>query len=70
MNPHTTLIDRTFKGGENLSYQVIVTSPDGRFGTHIIEGGLNKKTALFEARKCREMGQIVKVFDKENRKFL
>lgn len=55
---------------ENLSYQIIITSPDGRFGTEVIEGGLNKKTAMHEARRNRKMGLIVKIFDKENNKFL
>jgi len=55
---------------ENLSYQVIITGADGRFGTEIIEGGLNKKTALFEAKRAKEQGRIVKIFDKQNRKFL
>lgn len=55
---------------ENLSYQVICTAKDGRFGTEIIEGGLNKKTALFEAKKHKEAGQIVRVFDKKNNKFI
>ena len=55
---------------ENLSYQVIRTAPDGRFGTSILEGGLNKKSAIFEAKKAKEAGHIVKVFDKQNKRFI
>ena len=55
---------------ENLSYQVIITSRDGRFGKTILEGGLNKSSALFEAKQHKELGQVVKVFDKQNKKFI
>ena len=55
---------------ENLSFQVILTAKDGRFGTSIIEGGLNKKAAKFEARKHKEMGHVVAIFDKENKQFI
>lgn len=55
---------------ENISYQIIITAPDGRFGTTTIEGGLNKKAALFQAKKYKEAGHIVRVFDKKNKKFI
>ena len=55
---------------ENLSYQIILTAPDGRFGTSIIEGGLNKKAAKFQAKRYKEMGHIVKIFDKQNKVFI
>lgn len=55
---------------ENLSYQVIKTAPDGRFGTSILEGGLDKKTAIFEAKKAKKAGHIVRIFDKQNRQFI
>jgi len=55
---------------ENLSYQVILTAPDGRFGTSVIEGGLTLKTAKFEAKRHKEMGHVVKLFDKQNKKFI
>jgi len=40
-------------------YKVIITAPDGRFGTKILEGGLTKKSADFEAKKYKEMGMVV-----------
>ena len=55
---------------ENLSYQVILTAPDGRFGTEIIEGGLDLKSAKFEAKRQKEVGHIVKLFDKQNKVFI
>lgn len=58
------------KEKENLSYQVILTAKDGRFGTKILEGGLNKKTALFEAKKLKELGIVIRVFDKQNKQFI
>lgn len=42
-------------------YKVVITAPDGRFGTKIIEGGLDKKSAEFEAKKYRDLGMIVSV---------
>ena len=55
---------------ENMSYQVIFTAPDGRFGTTVLEGGFTLKSAKFEAKKQKEFGHIVKLFDKENKKFI
>lgn len=42
-------------------YKVIVVAPDGRFGQKILEGGLDKKSAEFEARKYKELGMVVTV---------
>mgnify|MGYP001573286629 CR=1 FL=1 len=55
---------------ENLSFQIILTAKDGRFGTTVIEGGLNKQSAQFEAKYHKKMGHIVKIFDKQNKKFI
>lgn len=42
-------------------YKVIITAPDGRFGTKVIEGGLEKKAAEFKAKKYKELGIVVKI---------
>lgn len=42
-------------------YKVIVTAPDGRFGQKVIEGGLDKKSAAFEAKRYKDFGMIVKI---------
>ena len=55
---------------ENLSYRVIITGKDGRFGQNIIEGGLNKASAIFEAKRAKKAGAIARVLDVQNRKFI
>lgn len=42
-------------------YRVIITAPDGRFGQKVIEGGLDKKTANWEAKRYKELGMTVTV---------
>jgi len=49
--------------GDHLNYRVIITSPCGRFGTKIIEGGLDLKAARHEAKKYKELGMVVKIMD-------
>ena len=60
----------TIKNKENMSYQIILTAPDGRFGVNVLEGGYTLKTAKHEAKRQKEAGHIVRLFDKENRKFI
>lgn len=48
-------------------YKVIVTAPDGRFGTKVIQGGLDKKSADFEARRYKQSGMIVSVLPEQAR---
>lgn len=55
---------------ENMSYKIILTAPDGRFGTTILEGGYTLKTAKIEAKRQKDVGHIVKLFDKENKRFV
>lgn len=47
---------------KKVGWKVISNAPDGRFGTKILEGGLDKKTAEFEAKYLKEHGQIVNIF--------
>lgn len=47
-------------------YKVIVTAPDGRFGHKVIEGGLDKKSAEFEAKKYKELGMVVTILPTTN----
>ena len=43
-------------------YRVVITAPDGRFGTKIIEGGVDKKLADHEKKRYKDMGMVVSVF--------
>lgn len=47
-------------------FKVIITAPDGRFGIKILEGGLNKRTAEWEAKRYRDAGMIVSIFETNN----
>jgi len=42
-------------------YKVIITAPDGRFGTKVLEGGITKSTALHEAKRYKELGMVVTI---------
>jgi len=46
-------------------YKVIITAPDGRFGTKILEGGLTKETAKHEAKSYKDNGMIVKIIPEQ-----
>ncbi|KKN74997.1 hypothetical protein LCGC14_0384990 [marine sediment metagenome] len=41
-------------------YKVIITAPDGRFGTKVLEG-LDKRTAEFEKKRYRELGMVARI---------
>lgn len=47
-------------------FKVLITAPDGRFGTKTIEGGLTKKSAEFEANYYKEKGMIVRILPTKN----
>ncbi len=42
---------RDFTTGKTKFVQMVVTAPDGRFQGEPIKGGIDKRTALFEAKK-------------------
>jgi len=52
---------------ESRFYKLVTTAPDGRFqGGNDMEGGLDEKTAMFEAEKLKKFGLIVDIFNSKN----
>ena len=45
---------RDFTTGKTKFVKIVVTAPDGRFQGKPIKGGLDKKSAMFEAKKYPE----------------
>ena len=53
---------RDFTTGKTKFVQMLVTAPDGRFGGKPIKGGMDKRTALFEANKYNS-DMVIDIFD-------
>ena len=58
------------KKKNHLLYQVLVQAPDVRFPQEPIKGGLNKASAIHEAKQYKAMGMIVQVFDPVVKQFI
>jgi hypothetical protein len=56
---------RDYSTGKTKFVKMKISSPDGRFNQDFIEGGLTKKTALFEAKSYDKM-MIIQIFDSNN----
>ncbi|MCK5022777.1 MAG: hypothetical protein KAS04_01255 [Candidatus Aenigmarchaeota archaeon] len=53
---------RNFTTGKTKFVQIKVSAPDGRFNTDALKGGIDLKTAMFEAKKYpKEM--TIDIFD-------
>lgn len=46
-------------------YRLRKTAADGRFQTEDIVGGVDERTALFEAERLKELGLNVDIFNSE-----
>lgn len=56
---------KDFTTGETEFVQIKVSAPDGRFPTETIKGGIDLRTALFEAKKYDKQ-MIIEIFDSQD----
>lgn len=55
---------KDFSTGKTKFVQYKVMAPDGRFQTETVKGGIDLKTALFEAKQY-DKRMIIHIFDSE-----
>ncbi len=58
------------KKKDHLLYQVLVFAPDRRFPQPPIKGGLDKRSAIHEAKRYKELGMFVQIFDPIKKQFI
>ena len=54
---------RDFTTGKTKFVQMIVTAPDGRFQGEPVRGGIDKKTAIFDAKNKYQKDMTIDILD-------